>query len=171
MPQQQQTKTLKMMYSGNLELISCPIKAKYEECIEIACQRFEIPFEFKNHIQISNGSRYIFEKYTFEYFNLLFPSPEIIFYIKLDYNGLLGTLGSESDDRVPFTKLHNKRRISIEYEGVPVTRQNCFIGSLDGNNDANTESSEEPKPKKQRIIVTTSKYAVKKISSRKSIRV
>ncbi|XP_055912871.1 uncharacterized protein LOC129946645 [Eupeodes corollae] len=168
---QQKTKTLKMMYSGNLEHISCPIKAKYEECIEIARERFEIPEEFKNYIQISNGSRYVFGKHTFEYFNLLFPNPEIIFHIKLDYNGLLGTLDSDSEERTPFTKLNNKRRNTDDHEGVPVTRQNCFIGAIDGN-ESPLSDIEEPQPKRQRTILTKSRsVVVKKVSSRKSIRI
>lgn len=167
MAQQTKIKTLKMMYSGNLEHITCPIKAKYEECIEIAREHFEIPTEFRNHIQISNGSRYIFEKYTFDYFNLLFPSPEIIFHIKIDYSGALSSM--DADKRTPFTNMHNKRRNSEEHEGVPVTRQNCFIGSIAGN-DLSFET-QHPQSKRQRFIVLKPRRDAKSLSSRKSLRI
>ncbi|XP_055842688.1 uncharacterized protein LOC129909637 [Episyrphus balteatus] len=145
---QDQIKTLKMMYNDQLEYIDCPWNANYEKCIEIALKRFEIPSKFKKSIQIYNDFDEIFEKHTFEYYNFLFPSPATIFSLKIDEEEIKNQQPGE-EKREPLDKLTNKRkRRCNENHGVPVTRQNCFFGSLLG---FGTESSEEPISKKHKL--------------------
>ncbi|XP_055915648.1 uncharacterized protein LOC129948569 [Eupeodes corollae] len=161
-----QNKTLKMMYNDHLEYIDCPKNAKYEECIEIALERFEIPSKFKEFTKVSNECSEIFEKSTFEYYNLLFPSPAIIFYLNIDNNEVDN---KHSEEREPFGKLfNNKRKYCDENYGVPVTRQNCFIGSL-----PETQFSEEPANKKYKssLCDTRDIGVVRRTISRRSIRV
>lgn len=95
---------------------------------------FNIPKECTPLLKISNENGYIFEPKLFEYFILLFPRPEITFYLRLDYaSNKVSTSKDERPYPFGYSKLNTKRQRYIDEVrryGAPVRRQNCFIGSL-----------------------------------------
>ncbi|XP_055845726.1 uncharacterized protein LOC129911808 [Episyrphus balteatus] len=144
---QKQTKTLKMMYKNRFKYIDCPRNAKYEECIEIALDRFNIPEKNKKFIQISNEFNNIFDEQTFEYYNLLFPNPEIIFFIKIDCEGLKNK--KQTTKRKPLGELNIKRKRCSVNGGLSGQIQNNCSEEI---YEIERQNSDEPPTKKSKLF-------------------
>ncbi|XP_055915206.1 uncharacterized protein LOC129948290 [Eupeodes corollae] len=150
-----QSKTLKMIYNNQLKLVDCPKNAKYDECIEIALELFNIAPRFKEFIQISNDCGQIFEKHTFEYYNLIFPNPEIIFFIKIDYEKFKKQ--QKKKQRKPFSEISIKRKRFDENEKVSIRNNNNYFREESLYEVLSNKSSEEPATKKRKISGSKSK--------------
>lgn len=122
----------------------------------IVMETFDLTNMHRNTIQIYDEHGSKFDKEVLEYFLLLFPNPQKLFFVRLDTSAVINTtttttlnngiapLLDDPMDRKAFmvSKSRNKIRetTNTHTEAVPVRRQNCFIGQWPGTN-ANMESS------------------------------
>ncbi|XP_023179520.2 uncharacterized protein LOC111605298 isoform X2 [Drosophila hydei] len=88
---------------------------------------------------LTNGQGYEFEKHILEYFLLLFPCPELLFQLRVNWQKLRRALVEpvkrrrSTGDQVETEARSEANDGSAEYVAVPVHRQNCFIGALPGS--------------------------------------
>lgn len=110
---------------------------------------FGIPEDQRDALILSNSKSYVFDAQLLEYFLLLFPSPEITFHLRLDWQQLRRGLSKArplkrkrtidldvaSDQSViKEKKKQNEEQVQEQdYKAVAVYRQNCFLGSLPSN--------------------------------------
>ncbi|XP_037943190.1 uncharacterized protein LOC119676039 [Teleopsis dalmanni] len=135
---------LKMTYCGLTRYLICEVNCSYEDIIEKILNQFDIPKEYGSSILITNGNGYIFNKDSLLYFLVLFPSPEITFFIRLDscdfqINTKRFRLTAD-DSQLEFYPANTmecpKTTSTIEdnvYKAVPVYRQHCFLGKFPAN--------------------------------------
>ncbi|XP_022230496.2 uncharacterized protein LOC111079576 [Drosophila obscura] len=137
---------LKICFQGETSFIICETGNSYEEVIVQAMARFGIPETQKEALLLTNGKGYIFEPQLLEYFLLLFPCPEITFYLRLSWQKLRRghSLASQSIKRKRHTDQETtptdqtlkqeqqakEEHQPEEYKPVAVYRQNCFLGSF-----------------------------------------
>eukprot|EP00099_Drosophila_melanogaster_P004804 NP_001245578.1 companion of reaper, isoform B [Drosophila melanogaster] len=133
--------SLKVLFQGETNLITCGSSNTYEEVISQAMTRFAIPETQRKALILTNGKDYVFEAHLLEYFLLLFPCPEITFHLRFDWSKMRRSLGqTESLKRKRLVDLEQaegqkeedqeKEDPVPEYKPVPVYRMNCFLGSL-----------------------------------------
>lgn len=89
---------------------------------------------------LTNGQGYVFERQLLEYFILLFPCPELVFYLRVDWQRLRRAFVEPVRQRRRSTGEINERTKLDEsptvtdgeedYVAVPVHRQDCFLGVL-----------------------------------------
>ncbi|EDV99557.1 uncharacterized protein LOC6565338 [Drosophila grimshawi] len=135
---------LKISFQGEVGFVICEAGSSYDQIITQACARFHIADIQRAGLKLTNGQGYVFEQQLLEYFLLLFPCPELLFYLRLDWQQLRRALVEpikrrrSTDDDI-HDKTHQfkfKSESEAEYMAVPVYRQNCFIGTLPGNPSA-----------------------------------
>ncbi|EDV46850.2 uncharacterized protein LOC6550248 [Drosophila erecta] len=133
--------SLKILFQGETNLITCESSNTYEEVISQAMSRFDIPQTQKKALILTNGKDYVFEAHLLEYFLLLFPCPEITFHLRFDWSKMRRSLGQteslkrrrpvDSEPTVGQKEEDQGKEDPLpEYTPVPVYRMNCFIGSL-----------------------------------------
>lgn len=144
--------SLIISYKGLTRSIICDLKFQYDDLLNIVADKFNIPVDYKMAIEFYDEQGNKYSKNTFEYFLLLFPSPKKIFFIRLDSTRIQTQQQQQQhsangnlvhDDRVPFgkSKLNNISKQNNygdtinDCEAVPVTRQNCFMGSWPSTTD------------------------------------
>ncbi|XP_020802130.1 uncharacterized protein LOC110179086 [Drosophila serrata] len=142
---------LKILFQGETSFIICESFHTYEEIISQAMSNFGIPENHRDALTLSNGQGYVFEAQLLEYFLLLFPTPEITFHLRLDWQQLrrgISQIRSQKRKR-PVERVDDGQKVPMErekpneeqvqvqdYKPVAVYRQNCFLGSLPGNGAA-----------------------------------
>ena len=127
---------LKISYKGLTRYIACDLKFQYDDLLNIVVDKFNIPLDYKSAIDFYDELGHKYNKDTFEYFLMLFPNPKKIFFIRLD-STKMQTTQQQHNDRMPFgkSKVNNvtlaekPTETTEDCKAVPVTRQNCFIGS------------------------------------------
>ncbi|XP_017028660.1 uncharacterized protein Corp [Drosophila kikkawai] len=146
---------LKVLFQGETSFIICESFHTYEEVISQAMSHFGIPKNHRDALTLSNGQGYVFEAQLLEYFLLLFPSPEITFHLRLDWQqlrrGLTQTRPQKRKRPVERVDVSStgSQKVTIEeekpneeqapvqdYKPVAVYRQNCFLGALPSNGAA-----------------------------------
>ena len=135
---------LKISYKGLTRYIVCDLKFQYDDLLDIVLDKFNINRDYKLAIEFYDEQGHKYNKDTFEYFLLLFPNPKKIFFIRLDSAKLQTTQQQHSsnttveyNDRSPLGKSKSNNVAQAEEpadttedcKAVPVSRQNCFIGS------------------------------------------
>ncbi|XP_064555859.1 uncharacterized protein Corp [Drosophila montana] len=124
---------LKISFHGEVSFVICEAGSSYEQIIAQACARFHIPEAQRAGLVLTNGQGYVFEQQLLEYFLLLFPCPELLFYLRLDWQKLRRALiepvkrRRSADD---IREIQPDVPDGTDYVAVPVHRQNCFIGAL-----------------------------------------
>ncbi|XP_030378695.1 uncharacterized protein LOC115627215 [Scaptodrosophila lebanonensis] len=135
---------LKISYQGELNFIICDAGQSYMEIMALASFRFNIPTQQRRGLVLTNGQGYVFEPKLFECFLLLFPCPEMVFYLRLDWNKLRRAV-TEHVETATLPLLKRRREQPAEADGqqqsavgeeeeefdyvaVPVYRQNAFFG-------------------------------------------
>ncbi|EDW78226.1 uncharacterized protein Dwil_GK16314 [Drosophila willistoni] len=132
---------IKISYQNELSSLVYKSGSTYEEVIAQAASHFGIPEDEQFALVLSNGKGgYIFEPRLFEYFILLFPSPEIVFHLRVDYQKLRRGVNKaikrkrqedeESASQDQLASEMNKDRQMDYPDYVFVYRQNCFLGAL-----------------------------------------
>lgn len=132
---------LKISYKGLTRNIICDTKLGYEVILNTVMEKFNISINYKIAIEFYDEHGYKYNKDTLEYFLLLFPNPQKIFFIRFDSSKILNLASSydsrkTEDGRIAFgvSKLNNKVKneeiIATNCEAVPVRRQNCFLGQF-----------------------------------------
>ncbi|KAI8128005.1 hypothetical protein FF38_08570 [Lucilia cuprina] len=134
---------VKISYKGLTRQVLCDTKFQYDELLSTVMDKFNINKNHKLAIDFYDEQGHKYNKDTFEYFLLLFPNPQKIFFIRLDSSKIINLTATEvghslldGDDRKPFgkSKLNNKQTDKQEMdsycEAVPVRRQNCFLGEM-----------------------------------------
>lgn len=116
-----------------------------------ATSRFHIPQSQRAGLVLTNGQGYVFERQLLEYFLLLFPCPELVFYLRVDWQRLRRAVVEPVRQRRRSTGEINERTKLDEsmtvtdgeedYVAVPVHRQNCFLGVLPTSRAASTASA------------------------------
>lgn len=153
---------LKISYQGEVSFIICDAGSSYEEIINqgkwsfnfssllsklyafssipIVCARFRIPETQRAGLMLTNGQGYEFEKQLLEYFLMLFPCPELLFQLRINWQRLRRALLEPVKRRRSTGDLVDAQPRSeaeadptADYVAVPVHRQNCFIGALPGS--------------------------------------
>lgn len=143
---------VKISYKGLTRLIVSDTKFLYDELITTVMDKFNISAKYKLAIEFYDEQGNKYNKDTFEYFLLLFPNPQKIFFIRMDASKVIivpdnETASLKDDERIPFgkSKLNNRQTdtkvTEIYCEAVPVTRQNCFLGELPTTQPERTTSS------------------------------
>lgn len=117
----------------------------------IASSRFHIPQSQRAGLVLTNGQGYVFERQLLEYFLLLFPCPELVFYLRVDWQRLRRAVVEPVRQRRRSTGEINERTKLDEsttvtdkeedYVAVPVHRQNCFLGVLPTSSAASTTAA------------------------------
>lgn len=117
----------------------------------IASSRFHIPQSQRAGLVLTNGQGYVFERQLLEYFLLLFPCPELVFYLRMDWQRLRRAVVEPVRQRRRSTGEINERTKLDEsttvtdkeedYVAVPVHRQNCFLGVLPTSSAASTTAA------------------------------
>ncbi|XP_068141222.1 uncharacterized protein Corp [Drosophila tropicalis] len=132
---------IKISYQNELSSLIYKSGSTYEEVIAQAASHFGIPEDEQFALVLSNGKGgYIFEPRLFEYFIILFPSPEIVFHLRVDYQKLRRGVNKaikrkrqedeESANQDQLSSEMNKDRQMDYPDYVFVYRQNCFLGAL-----------------------------------------
>ncbi|XP_037809469.1 uncharacterized protein LOC119602169 [Lucilia sericata] len=134
---------VKISYKGLTRQVLCDTKFQYDELLLTVMDKFNINKNHKLAIDFYDEQGHKYNKDTFEYFLLLFPNPQKIFFIRLDSSKIINLSAAEDqrslldeDDRKPFgkSKLNNRQTDKPETdtycEAVPVRRQNCFLGEM-----------------------------------------
>ncbi|XP_073833862.1 companion of reaper [Musca autumnalis] len=150
--------SLKVSYKGLTRNIECDTVLPYEDVVSKVIETFDLTHIQRNAIQLydEHGAKY--DKEIFEYFILLFPNPQKLFFVRLDASLLL-TLPSQANQmrstedsttiepRQPFkvSKKSNKLKetTNTHTEAVPVRRQNCFIGQWPGTTTTNVDNQQQ----------------------------
>ncbi|XP_017056257.1 uncharacterized protein LOC108098075 [Drosophila ficusphila] len=138
--------SLKILFRGKTNLITCGLSNTYEEVISQAISRFGIPKDQRDALILTNGEDYVFEAHLLEYFLLLFPCPEMTFHLRIDWSLMRRSLSQiesrkrkrpidqdQDQDKADEQKTEEdeeKEPPMQEYKPVPVYRMNCFLGSL-----------------------------------------
>lgn len=146
---------LKISYKGLTRHIMCDLKFQYNELLKIIMDTFNIATTDKLAIEFYDEQGHKYNKETFEYFLLLFPNPQKIFFIRLDSTKIINPPPKMEDinsiildnERVPFgkSKLNNGQTANNEpdvyCEAVPVKRQNCFLGEIPASQTTQPQTS------------------------------
>ncbi|XP_013118073.1 uncharacterized protein LOC106095384 [Stomoxys calcitrans] len=149
---------LKISYKGLTRNIICDALLRYEDIVSKIMETFDLTNIHRAAIQIYDEKGSKFDKDVFEYFLLLFPNPQKLFFIRLDSTKLIDDPSNairsqgEADTRYTFSisktmnKTKNNNNSDNNVEAVPVRRQNCFIGQWPGSSNAspNTTTNLEP---------------------------
>ncbi|XP_075157551.1 companion of reaper [Haematobia irritans] len=135
---------LKISYKGLTRNVICDTLLRYEDIVGKIIEAFDLTNIHRAAIQIYDEQGSKFDKEVFEYFLLLFPNPQKLFFIRLDNSKLMDVSSNnninldETRHAFSISKSMNKRKdthnMNNNVEAVPVRRQNCFIGQWPGNN-------------------------------------
>ncbi|XP_017485816.1 PREDICTED: uncharacterized protein LOC108374338 [Rhagoletis zephyria] len=169
---------LKVSYRKQLSIINYEPTNRYEQIIKLIIQRFNIPATHERALLVSTENGRIFDRLLFDYFLTLFPNPNIIFYIRYDYNRAqsllqplqqrqeeITTTTIESSDDTNMKKEKGKVNLCGDeeedqqslYNFTPVYRMNCFIyeypttkiRTTDNNGKKQNSSAEKQSPRSE----------------------
>ncbi|KAL7745359.1 hypothetical protein ACLKA6_015376 [Drosophila palustris] len=134
---------LKISFRGEVGFIICETGSSYEQIISQASARFNVPESQRVGLVLTNDQGNVFEQQLLEYFLLLFPCPELMFYLRIDWQKLRRALIS------PVSSVKRRRdpdeipdaNDEMDYVAVPVHRQNCFLGALPSSASPATAAS------------------------------
>ncbi|XP_005178962.1 uncharacterized protein LOC101898991 [Musca domestica] len=156
--------TLKVSYKGLTRNIECDSTLPYEDVVSKVMETFDLRHIQRNAIQLydEHGAKY--DKEIFEYFILLFPNPQKLFFIRVDASMLLTSLPPtgenpeiETQPRQAFkvSKKTNKLKETTNTHGeaVPVRRQNCFIGQWPGTETTSADNQQQQETNTHQDIV------------------
>ncbi|XP_034476703.1 uncharacterized protein LOC117783408 [Drosophila innubila] len=140
---------LKISFQGEVGFIICETGSSYDQIIGQVCARFNVPASQRAGLVLTNGQGYVFEQQLLEYFLLLFPCPELIFYLRMDWQKLRRALIAPSVKR---RRIHDEitdadanadadATSETDYVAVPVHRQNCFLGALPSSASASSAAA------------------------------
>ncbi|KAI8035217.1 uncharacterized protein LOC128260877 [Drosophila gunungcola] len=135
--------SLKILFQGKTNIVTCGSPNTYEEVISQAMSLFDIPEAQRNALILTNGKGYVFEAHLLEYFLLLFPCPEITFHLRFDWSQMRRNISQteslkrkrpveQKQEQAGGQKVGEKEEEEPvqDYKPVPVYRMNCFLGSL-----------------------------------------
>ncbi|XP_017850642.1 uncharacterized protein LOC108605467 [Drosophila busckii] len=113
--------------------------SNYEMIMELAANYFRIPPRQRIGLTLSNGQGHMLLDYQLDGFLILFPRPDAVFHMRLDWQKLRRALHQPLHESRPGTPIPRARSRSVDHSGedsendadaTPVFRQNCFIGEL-----------------------------------------